>query len=63
MLPIMMLPIAGLFLGVGSAIVNNANGNEALEVFGKVLQLPGQVVFDNLAILFCIAVAIAFTSA
>ena len=62
MLPIMMLPIAGLFLGIGSAIVNNANGNQALEIFGKVLQTPGQVVFDNLAVLFCIAVAIAFTN-
>ena len=62
MLPITMLPIAGLFLGIGSAIVNNAGGNVALQTFGKVLQLPGQVVFDNLAVLFCIAVAISFTN-
>ena len=62
MLPITMLPIAGLFLGIGSAIVNNAGTNQALLTFGRVLQLPGQVVFDNLAILFCIAVAISFTN-
>ena len=62
MLPITMLPIAGLFLGIGSAIVNSAGTNVALATFGKVLQLPGQVVFDNLAVLFCIAVAISFTN-
>ena len=62
MLPIMMLPIAGLFLGIGSAIVNSAGTNTALLTFGKVLQLPGQVVFNNLAVLFCIAVAISFTN-
>ena len=62
MLPITMLPIAGLFLGIGSAVVNNAGSNEALTVFGQVMQMPGQVVFDNLAILFCIAVAISFSN-
>lgn len=61
MLPIAMLPIAGLFLGVGSAIVNNANGNEAMEIFGNVLKIPGNAVFANLPILFCVAVAITFT--
>ena len=61
MLPIAMLPIAGLFLGIGSAIINNANGNEALSIFGKVLQIPGNAVFANLPILFCVAIAITFT--
>ena len=61
MLPIAMLPIAGLFLGIGSAIINNANGNEALLIFGKVLQIPGNAVFANLPILFCVAIAITFT--
>lgn len=61
MLPVAMLPIAGLFLGIGSAIVNNAHGNTGLEIFGKVLQIPGGAVFANLPILFCVAIAIAFT--
>ena len=62
MLPIAMLPIAGLFLGVGSAIVNNAGTNEALALFGRVLQIPGNAIFSNLPILFCVAIAITFTS-
>lgn len=61
MLPIAMLPIAGLFLGIGSAIVNNANGNEAMQIFGNVLKIPGNAIFANLPILFCVAVAITFT--
>ena len=62
MLPIAMLPIAGLFLGVGSAIINSAGNNEALALFGKVLQIPGNAIFSNLPILFCVAIAITFTS-
>ena len=62
MLPIAMLPIAGLFLGVGSAIVNNVENNEALILLGKVLQIPGNAIFSNLPILFCVAIAITFTS-
>ena len=61
MLPVAMLPIAGLFLGIGSAIVNNAHGNTGLEIFGKILQIPGGAVFSNLPILFCVAIAITFT--
>ncbi|RXY97011.1 PTS glucose transporter subunit IIB [Malacoplasma penetrans] len=61
MLPIAMLPIAGIFLGVGSAIVTNAGGNEGLRVFGNFLQVPGNAVFGALPLLFAIAIAIAFT--
>ena len=61
MLPIAMLPIAGIFLGVGAAIVNNANGNSGLEIFGNFLKIPGDVIFGALPVLFAIAIAIAFT--
>lgn len=61
MLPIAMLPIAGIFLGVGSAIATNAGSNEALKIFGNFLQVPGNAVFNALPLLFAIAVAIAFT--
>ena len=62
MLPIAMLPIAGLFLGIGSAIVTQATANniEWLTTFGKILQTPGNAIFSNLPVLFCIAVAITF---
>lgn len=61
MLPIAMLPIAGLFLGVGAAIVTNAGGNAGLEIFGNFLKIPGDVIFGALPVLFAIAIAIAFT--
>lgn len=61
MLPIAMLPIAGVFLGVGSAIVSNADKNEALKTFGNFLSVPGNAVFGALPLLFAIAIAIAFT--
>lgn len=63
MLPIAMLPIAGLFLGIGAAIVTagqNAN-NEGLKIFGNFLKLPGDVIFGALPVLFAVAIAIAFT--
>ncbi len=60
MLPIAMLPIAGLFLGIGSAIVTNASDG-ALKIFGEVIKAPGNVIFGNLAVLFAIAIAITFT--
>lgn len=63
MLPIAMLPIAGLFLGIGSAIVTQASANNIdwLTTFGKILQTPGNAIFSNLPVLFCIAIAITFT--
>ena len=64
MLPIALLPIAGLFLGIGSAIVTQAQnaGNAGLEIFGKVLKVPGDSIFGNLPVLFCIAIAITFAN-
>lgn len=61
MLPIAMLPIAGIFLGVGSAIIANANNDAGLEIFGNFLSVPGNAVFGALPLLFAIAIAIAFT--
>lgn len=61
MLPIAMLPIAGLFLGIGSAIVSAATDNNALTIFGNFLKVPGDVIFGALPVLFAIAIAIAFT--
>lgn len=61
MLPIAMLPIAGIFLGVGSAIYNNAGSDQGLMLFGSFLKVPGDVIFGALPVLFAIAIAIAFT--
>lgn len=63
MLPIAMLPIAGLFLGIGAAIATSGvnSDNEALKTFGNFLKVPGDVIFGALPVLFAIAIAIAFT--
>ena len=69
MLPIALLPIAGLFLGIGSSFTNPTT----LETYGlsnviyeggllytilTVMSKTGSVVFDNLPLLFAIGVAI-----
>ncbi len=69
MLPIALLPIAGLFLGIGSSFTNPTT----IETYGltnviyeggflytilTVMSKTGSVVFDNLALLFAIGVAI-----
>ena len=68
MLPIALLPIAGLFLGLGAALTNDAfiteYGLEAIMGQGtmlngifNVMSDVGDVVFGNLALLFAISVA------
>ena len=69
MLPIAILPVAGLFLGVGSSFTNTTT----LEAYGlmkimgpgtfiysilTVMSSAGSIVFDNLPILFAMGVAI-----
>lgn len=63
MLPIAMLPMAGLFLGVGATISSQASnqGMIGLATFGNLLKFAGDVIFGALPLLFAIAVAIAFT--
>lgn len=69
MLPIAILPIAGLFLGIGGSFTNetmlNAYGLSGLMGEGTViydillvLNASGSVVFDNLPLIFAIGVAI-----
>lgn len=69
MLPIALLPIAGLFLGVGSSFTNETMletyrltsviypGGIVYTAF-DIMSKAGSVVFDNLALLFAIGVAI-----
>lgn len=69
MLPIALLPIAGLFLGVGASFTNDAmiNAYHLSGVIGKgtfiygilnVIKSAGVVIFDNLPIIFAIGVSI-----
>ncbi|ASA19984.1 glucose-specific PTS transporter subunit IIBC [Paenibacillus donghaensis] len=65
MLPVAILPAAGLLLGIGSMLVNPdflqyvpALENNVVQGVASVLMNSGQVVFDNLALLFAVGVAI-----
>jgi PTS system glucose-specific IIC component len=61
MLPIAMLPIAGLSLGIGTTIVSQAS-SEMGRAIGNILMMPGSVIFAILPLLFAIAIAITFTN-
>ncbi len=69
MLPIALLPIAGLFLGIGSSFTNPTTIAEyglggiiyeggVLYTILDIMSKTGSVVFDNLALLFAMGVAI-----
>ena len=69
MLPIALLPIAGLLLGIGSSFTNPttlstyhldgviSRGGVLFTIFDLMRQ-TGSIVFDNLALLFAMGVAI-----
>lgn len=66
MLPIALLPIAGLFLGIGSGISNimataGVDASSPWYLIPDLMSKLGDIVFSNLAVLFAIAIAIAFT--
>jgi phosphotransferase system glucose/maltose/N-acetylglucosamine-specific IIC component len=65
MLPVAILPAAGLLLGIGNMLVNPdflqyvpALENSVVQAIANVLMNSGQVVFNNLALLFAVGVAI-----
>ncbi|QEH61314.1 PTS system glucose-specific IIBC component [Spiroplasma chinense] len=61
LLPIALLPIAGVFLGVGATIQANTAELSGIWYLGSVMNKMGDVCFGNLPILFAISVAIAYT--
>ncbi|MDQ0568139.1 PTS system glucose-specific IIC component [Mycoplasma yeatsii] len=71
LLPIALLPIAGVFLGVGATIADNtkildsagqlASVQSAFYYIGSAMKAMGAVCFDNLPVFFCISVALAYT--
>ena len=69
MLPIAVLPIAGMFLGIGSSLTNEATiaslGLESILGTGTtlnhiliLLMSVGQTIFDNLPLIFASSVAL-----
>ncbi|QGS51533.1 PTS transporter subunit EIIC [Spiroplasma tabanidicola] len=61
LLPIALLPIAGVFLGIGATIVAQTTEYSGFWYLGKVMNTMGDVAFGNLPILFAVSVAIAYT--
>ncbi|RUO86881.1 PTS transporter subunit EIIC [Spiroplasma endosymbiont of Megaselia nigra] len=61
LLPIALLPIAGIFLGIGATISSKVDPASAAWYFGNFLNKMGDIAFGNLPVLFCISVAMAYT--
>ena len=72
MLPIALLPIAGIFLGIGSSLTNTnmlaayhlkglMGPGTAPYILFSLLNSAGSIIFDNLPILFAVGVAIGMT--
>lgn len=55
-----VMPVMGLFLGIGAAIMTNSTPGTAIYVFGQFLNTTGSALFSNLGFFFCIALAAAF---
>ena len=60
MLPVAVLPVAGLMLAIGSALVAHSP-NGAVLVVATLMKGAGDVIFTNLALIFAIGVALGFT--
>ncbi|MDT3425030.1 PTS system D-glucosamine-specific IIC component [Paenibacillus forsythiae] len=65
MLPVAILPAAGLLLGIGNMLINPdflqyvpALENHTVQAIANVLMNSGQIVFSNLSLLFAVGVAI-----
>lgn len=65
MLPIAILPAAGLLLGIGGALSNPTTvatypvlDNDALQAIFKVMSSAGSVIFGNLSLLLCVGLCI-----
>ncbi|ANS75412.1 PTS glucose transporter subunit IICBA [Paenibacillus yonginensis] len=65
MLPVAILPAAGLLLGIGNMLVNPdflqyvpALNAHWIQTLANILMNSGQVVFDNLSLLFAVGVAV-----
>ena len=67
MTPVMLLPIAGILVGIGSSFTTaNVLGvmpflnNEVLQIIFKIMKAAGNTVFSNLPVIFAISIAIGY---
>ncbi|MGL5347707.1 MAG: glucose-specific PTS transporter subunit IIBC [Peptostreptococcaceae bacterium] len=68
MLPVALLPAAGILLGVSNALANPdivANvpflANDVVQLVVKIMESSGQIIFDNLPLLFAVGTAVGLT--
>lgn len=61
MLPISMLPIAGIMIGVGSIFTTYFDSGTAGYIVGSFFSTPGKMIFNCLPLLFAVSIAITFT--
>lgn len=59
MLPVSVLPVAGIFLGVGNAMAKS--GSPTIHLLGSFMEQGGGAVFGSMPILFAIGVALGLT--
>ena len=58
MLPVAVLPVAGILLGVGTGLLN-ADISWLPDLIPNVMRLSGSVIFDNMPLIFAIGTALA----
>jgi PTS system glucose-specific IIC component len=61
MLPVSVLPIAGILLGVGASIAGAENLPEWLIQTGLIMKVSGDAIFGMLPLIFAIGVVLGFT--
>ncbi|WP_025734734.1 PTS transporter subunit EIIC [Williamsoniiplasma luminosum] len=61
LLPIALLPIAGVFLGIGALIASKTTELSTGWYIGSTIKAMGDVAFGNLPILFAMSVALAYS--
>jgi PTS system glucose-specific IIC component len=61
MLPVSVLPVAGILLGVGSSLANAESLPDWLIAIGEVMAASGGAVFTILPLIFAIGVVLGFT--
>ncbi len=61
MLPVSVLPVAGILLGVGASLANATEIAPWLIEMGRIMQAAGGAIFTILPLIFAIGVALGFT--
>lgn len=68
MLPVALLPAAGILLGVSNALAGDALlshfpalANPTFQLIISIMESSGQIIFNNLPLIFAVGVAVGLT--